>query len=77
MSKTIEAILIGLLSVPHTPEQAKHAAKEVMRQHAEELADRPRKHFIPRRPTWTPDYIRGLDDGLDAAVELIAPEVQP
>ncbi|MCX5598385.1 hypothetical protein OOK29_09570 [Streptomyces phaeochromogenes] len=72
----VEAILIGLLSVAHTPEQAAHAAKEVLRQHAEQLADRQRKHFIPRQPGWTAEYIRGLDDGLDAAADLIRPEAQ-
>lgn len=35
----IEAILIGLFSVAHTPEQAQHAAREIMRQHAHELAE--------------------------------------
>ncbi|MEU1497327.1 hypothetical protein [Streptomyces sp. NPDC005732] len=39
MPVNIEAILIGLLSVAHTPEQAQHAAQEVMRQHAHELAE--------------------------------------
>lgn len=72
----VEAILIGLLSVTHTPDQAAHAAKEALRQHAEQLADRQHKHFMPRQPGWTAEYIRGLDDGLDAAADLIDPEAQ-
>jgi hypothetical protein len=72
----IEAILIGLFSVAHTPEQAEHAARTWMRAHAHQLAEQQRKHFIHREPEWTADYVRGLDDGLDAAADLIDPEVQ-
>ncbi|MFI8439970.1 hypothetical protein ACIGKG_05040 [Streptomyces rochei] len=35
----VEAILIGLLSVAHTPEQAQHAARTVLRDHAHQLAE--------------------------------------
>ncbi|MFF8482314.1 hypothetical protein [Streptomyces antibioticus] len=38
MSVNMHAILVGLLSVSHTPEQADHAAREVLNQHAHELA---------------------------------------
>lgn len=38
----IEAILIGLLSTAHTPEQAEHAAKEVLSLHAHQLAEQQR-----------------------------------
>jgi hypothetical protein len=43
---------------------------------AHELAEQQRKHFIPRPPGKTADYVRGLDDGLDAAADLIDPEVK-
>jgi hypothetical protein len=35
----MQAILVGLLSVAHTPEQADHAARSVLEQHAHELAE--------------------------------------
>lgn len=35
----MHAILVGLLSVNHTPEQADHAARSVLEQHAHELAE--------------------------------------
>ncbi|MER8219721.1 hypothetical protein ABTZ58_03805 [Streptomyces sp. NPDC094143] len=72
----IEAVLIGLLSTTHTPEQAEHAARTVLRDHAHQLAEQQRKHFIPRPQGKSADYVRGLDDGLDAAADLIDPEVQ-
>lgn len=72
----IEAILIGLLSVAHTPEQAEHAAKTVLGDHAHQLAEQQRKHWTPRPPGETADYVRGLDDGFDKAADLIDPEVE-
>lgn len=39
----MHAILVGLLSVSHTPEQADHAAREVLKQHAHELAEQQRR----------------------------------
>ncbi len=36
--RNMHAILVGLFSVPHTPEQADHAARSVLEQHAHELA---------------------------------------
>lgn len=38
----MHAILVGLLSVSHTPEQADHAARSVLEQHAHELAEQQR-----------------------------------
>lgn len=38
----MHAILVGLLSVSHTPEQADHAAREVLGQHARQLAEKQR-----------------------------------
>lgn len=40
MSVDMHAILVGLLSVSHTPDQAGHAAREVLDQHAHELAEK-------------------------------------
>ena len=39
----IHAILVGLLSVNHTPDQADHAAREVLHQHAHQLAEQIRE----------------------------------
>jgi hypothetical protein len=65
----IEAILIGLLSVAHTPEQAEHAARTVLDQHAHQLAEQQRHHFgvgnTPKiRAHCDPDcdYCRGVTD---------------
>jgi hypothetical protein len=75
----IEAILIGLFSVAHTPEQAEHAAREVLRQHAHELAGQQRAYFgvggVPRRAHCDPncDFCRGVTE----AANLIDPEVRP
>lgn len=46
----------------------------VLNQHAHELAERQRKHWVPRPPGETADYVRGLDDGFDKAADLIDPE---
>lgn len=43
MSVNMHAILVGLLSVSHTPEQADHAAREVLNQHAHQLAEKVRE----------------------------------
>lgn len=42
MTVNMQAILVGLLSVSHTPDQANHAAREVLKQHAHELAQKQR-----------------------------------
>jgi hypothetical protein len=39
----MHAILVGLLSVAHTPEQADHAARSVLEQHAHELGEQLRR----------------------------------
>jgi hypothetical protein len=65
--------LVALFSVAHTPEQAEHAAKTVLDLHARYLAEQQRKHWVPRPPGATADYVRGLDDGLDKAADLIDP----
>jgi hypothetical protein len=76
VTANIQAILIGLLSVSHTPEQAAHAAREVLSQHAHALAEQQRNHWMPRPPGETADYARGLDDGFDKAADLIDPKVE-
>jgi hypothetical protein len=46
----------------------------VLADYAHELAEKQRKHFTPRPPGETADYVRGLDDGLDMAADLLDPE---
>jgi hypothetical protein len=53
-----------------TPEQ-------LVDQFAHHLAERQRKHWVPRPPGETADYVRGLDDGLDKAADLIDPATAP
>lgn len=71
----IEAVLIGLFSVAHTPEQAEHAAKTVLRDHAHQLAEQQRADAQAR-------YDRSYSDnrvfelkGARNAADLIDPEV--
>ncbi|GAA3852158.1 hypothetical protein GCM10023084_02930 [Streptomyces lacrimifluminis] len=49
---------------------------EVLDEHAHHLAELQRNHWLPRPPGETADYVRGLDDGLDKAADLIDPKVQ-
>lgn len=74
----LEAILIGLLSVAHTPEQAEHAARTVLRDHAHQLAEQQRRHFgvgnAPVRAHCDPDC--DFCQGVTSAADLIDPEVQ-
>lgn len=76
-SVNIEAILIGLFSIKHTPEGAAHAAKEVMRQHAHELAEKQRRHdeAEPIDYRETQAWRDGYSDGIQEAADLIDPEV--
>ncbi|MER5843233.1 hypothetical protein ABT099_23635 [Streptomyces prasinus] len=77
----IEAILIGLLSTAHTPEQAEHAARTVLRQHAHQLAEQIREDTRASltRVTATngADWGRTWAQGRERAADLIDPEVQP
>lgn len=68
MSVSMQAILVGLLSVSHTPEQADHAARTVLDQHAHVLAEQIRAADLE----WgrVPDM-----DARDAA-DLIDPKAQ-
>ncbi|MFF4834068.1 hypothetical protein [Streptomyces sp. NPDC001315] len=66
----IHAILVGLLSVAHTPEQADHAARTVLDQHAHELAEQIRNSEQLRDAT--DDH---MSDCLMAA-DLIDPKAQ-
>jgi hypothetical protein len=76
----IEAILIGLLSVAHTPEQAEHAARTVLRDHAHQLAEQIREDTRASltRVTATngEDWGRTWALGRERAADLIDPEVQ-
>lgn len=73
----IEAILIGLLSVAHTPEQAKHAARTVLRDHAHQLAEQIRQDARARHDRDYSDNRIFRLTGAQAAADLIDPEVQP
>lgn len=68
MSVNVHAILVALLSVQHTPEQADHAARSVLDQHAHELAKQIRAVHLQWR--WVPDM-----DARDAA-DLIDPQAR-
>jgi hypothetical protein len=65
----VEAILIGLLSHAHTPDQAEHAAKTVLDQRAHQLAEQIRQ--TPCAP--------GVDicACCSLAADRIDPEVKP
>ena len=75
----IEAILIRLLSVARTPEQAEYAAKTVLHDHAHQLAEQQRRHFgignVPVRAHCDPDC--DFCQGVTSAADLIDPEAQP
>ncbi|MFH9816167.1 hypothetical protein [Streptomyces sp. NPDC017230] len=66
----IEAILVGLLSVAHTPEQAEHAAKTVLRDHAHQLAETIRNSKELR------DYTDDHMGDCNMAADLIDPGAQ-
>lgn len=71
----MEAILIGLLSTAHTREQAEHAAKTVLRDHAHQLAEQQRDHAETKWPGYdAPSVLRKVIAGHQA--DLIDPEVQ-
>ncbi|MFF0166762.1 hypothetical protein [Streptomyces prasinus] len=76
----IEAILIGLLSTTHTPEQAEHAARTVLRDHAHQLAEQIREDTRASltRVTATngANWGRTWAQGRERAADLIDPEVQ-
>ncbi|MEH0442486.1 hypothetical protein QA811_02125 [Streptomyces sp. B21-102] len=61
----VHAILVGLLSVAHTPEQADHAARTVLDQHAHELAEQIRAASL--------DWGGVPDMDADDAADLIDP----
>lgn len=72
MSVNIQAILVGLLSVSHTPDQADHAAREVLDQHASELAEKIRAE----RGTTSLESGHHFFRGMDFAADLIDPKAQ-
>lgn len=77
VSVNMHAILVGLLSVSHTPEQADHAARSVLEQHAHELAEEIRERY--GQPRWEgdePEYAYGYNAGTHDAADRIDPKAQ-
>lgn len=76
----LEAVLIGLLSTTHTPEQAEMAARTVLRDHAHQLAEQIRENTRARLTRVTAvhgaDWGRTWALGREQAADLIDPEVQ-
>ncbi|MFI8351337.1 hypothetical protein [Streptomyces sp. NPDC085596] len=72
MSANVHAILVGLLSVPHTPEQAEHAARTVLDLHAHELAERQRAALPDVMDRWVPLH----QDAISEVIDLIDPKAQ-
>ncbi|TXJ75418.1 hypothetical protein E2C11_23180 [Streptomyces lavendulae] len=70
MSVNVHAILVGLLSVAHTPEQADHAARSVLDQHAHELAEQIRNAAGTKWDWWDAATIP------DSCADLIDPKAQ-
>ncbi|KOG77892.1 hypothetical protein ACZ90_15410 [Streptomyces albus subsp. albus] len=68
--------LVALFSVAHTPEQAEHAAKTVLNQHARYLANRQRTHFGVGSAPVSAHCAEGCDfcRGVASAADLIDPE---
>jgi hypothetical protein len=54
--------------------KAQEFARDFLSRHAHALAEKQRRHWVPRPPGEGADYVRGLDDGLDIAADLIDPE---
>ncbi|MFD8949482.1 hypothetical protein ACFV0B_11565 [Streptomyces xanthophaeus] len=67
----VEAILVGLLSVSHTPEQAEHAAREVLSIHAKQLAEKQRAWADSFGATPAQQAVASI---VREAAALIAPE---
>ena len=78
VSANVHAILVGLLSVNHTPEQADHAAREVLQQHAHELAEVIRHHYGKPRidGDCAETHATGYNAGTHNAANLIDPKAQ-
>jgi hypothetical protein len=68
VSVNMHAILVGLLSVSHTPEQADHAARTALDQHAHELAEQIRAADL--------EWGRVPDMDANDAADLIDPKAQ-
>jgi hypothetical protein len=64
----IEAVLLGLLSVAHTPEQAERAARTILHDHAHQLAEQIREQRC--------DPNVDVCACCEKAADLIDPEVQ-
>ena len=77
MTANVEMILAALFSVAHTPAQAEHAAREVLRQHAHALAEQIRTDAQARYDRDFSDNRIFRFNGAASAADLIDPEVQP
>lgn len=66
------SILVALFSVAHTPEQAEHAAKTVLNQHARYLANRQRQATPHGRCSCGLDLCASCDT--HRLIDLIDPE---
>ena len=73
MTVNMHAILVGLLSVSHTPEQADHAAREVLDQHAHELAEQQRTALDELFHSWLPNFHQ---DAFTELIDVIDPKAQ-
>lgn len=76
MSVNMHAILVGLLSVSHTPEQADHAAREVLDQHAHELAEKQRALADANDELDHDHHVYGFSGAVRQAADLIDPKAQ-
>lgn len=72
----VEAILIGLLSVAHTPEQAEHAAKTALSLHAHQLAEQIRRDAQARHDRDYSDNRIFRLTGAQAAANHIDPKAE-
>lgn len=78
MSVNMHAILVGLLSVSHTREQADHSARSVLEQHAHQLAEQQRHHFGVGDAPVKAHCATGCNfcQGVSSAADLIDPKAQ-
>ncbi|MDX2697014.1 hypothetical protein [Streptomyces ipomoeae] len=76
MSVNVHAILVGLLSVGHTPEQADHAARSVLEQHAHELAKQQRALADANDELDHDHHVYGFSEAVRQAADLIDPKAR-
>ena len=73
MTVNMHAILVGLLSVNHTPEQADHAARSVLEQHAHELAEQQRAALGGVMDRWLGQFHQ---DAFSELIDVIDPKAR-